>query len=260
MVRVLIAGILAGILSAIIGVFVVLRRMAFFAHAVAHASLTGIAIGFITNTNPFTAALAFGTLTGVLIASLIEKSKLFIDTIIGVLLPFTMALGLIIIGFIKSYKPDIMSYLFGDILAVSTHDIYTILALTVVTLAILFILFDEITLISLDEEWATVRGLNVRIINYIFYVLLSVIVVIGTKVVGIILVSAMIVIPAASSQNIARSFKETLLLSTIFSVVSVIAGTAISYFLNLPTGPAIVVLMSLIFLITILVHLKRVRT
>jgi ABC-type Mn2+/Zn2+ transport system permease subunit len=257
LIRAVVAGVIAGVLSAIIGVFVVLRRMAFFAHAVAHASLTGIAIGLIANINPFTAAIGFGILTGILIAYLIEKSKLFVDTIIGVLLPFTMSLGLIIIGFIKTYKPDLMSYLFGDILAVSNQDIYIILAIAIVSLLIIYFLFDEITLTSLDEEWATVRGLNVRLINYIFYILLSVIVVIGTKVVGIILVSALIVIPAASAQNIARSFKETITLSTVFGFVSVVVGTAASYVLNLPTGPAIVVLLSLIFLITILIRRKK---
>jgi len=257
LIRAFVSGIIVGILSAIIGVFVVLRRMAFFAHAVAHASLTGVAIGFIANTDPFTSAIAFGALTGVTIAYLMEKSKLFVDTIIGVLLPFTMALGLIIIGFIKTYKPDLMSYLFGDILAVSMNDIYAIIAVAVVAIVIISCFFDEITLVSLDEEWARVRGLNVRLFNYIFYLLLSLIVVIGTKVAGIILVSALIVIPAASAQNIARSFKETMILSTIFGFVSVIIGTFASYLLNLPTGPAIVAILSLIFLITILYRRKK---
>ncbi|MGB9694870.1 MAG: metal ABC transporter permease [Caldisericaceae bacterium] len=257
LVRAFASGVIVALLSAFIGVFVVLRRMAFFAHAVAHASLTGVAIGLVANSNPFVSAIAFGALTGVSVAYLIEKSKLFVDTIIGVLLPSTMALGLIIISFIRSYKPDLMSYLFGDILAVSTQDVIIISIIAFVSFLFILIFFNEITLVSLDEEWAKVRGLNVRLINYIFYILLSLIVVIGTKVAGIILVSALIVIPPASAQNVARSFKETMILSVVFGFASAVFGTSISYILNIPTGPSIVAILSLIFLITILFRRKK---
>jgi zinc transport system permease protein len=255
--RALIAGVVSSILCAFVGVFVVTRKMAFFANAVAHSSLTGIAIGFLANTNPFGTAIGFGALVGVGIIYLYRKSLLFIDTIIGIFLPTSMALGIILIGFVKGYKPSLLSYLFGDILAVTKSDLYIISILSLISLLFLGAFFQEIIVISLDEDWAHVKGMAVNPIDYAFFVILSLIIVVSTKIVGIILVSALIVIPPASAMNIAKNFRQTMIYSVMFGITSAVIGIWLSYIFNISTGPSIVVTAGLIFIITLILRRKR---
>jgi len=253
LVRALIAGIIASVLCAFVGVFVILRKMAFFANAVAHSSLAGVAIGFFTGTNPLLTATGFSVVIGISIGYLYRKSLLFIDTIIGIFLPSTMAVGIILLSLVKGYKPDLLSYLFGNILTVSQKDLYLIGILSVITFIFLVVFFNEITLISFDEDWARVKGIPVVVIDYIFFIILALIVVISTKVVGIILVSALVVIPPASALNISKSFHETVIYSVLFGILSAVGGIFASYVLDLPTGPIIVLTAGVIFLITLLV-------
>ncbi len=255
--RALITGILSALLCASIGVFVVTRKMSFFANAVAHSSLTGIAIGYLFNISPFGSAIAFGAFVGLSIGYLYRKSTLFIDTVIGIFLPSSMALGVVLIGFVHGYKPDLLSYLFGDILAVSMADMYLTLLLSVVALLFITILFHEIVAISLDEDWAKVKGIPVKTIDYMFFVILALIIVISTKTVGIILVSALVIIPPAAAMNVARSFKTTMIYSVVFGIASTILGILFSYLLNISTGPTIVLTAFIIFLITILIRRHR---
>ncbi len=255
--RAMITGILSAALCASIGVFVVTRKMSFFANAVAHSSLAGVAIGYLLNTSPFGSAIIFGAFVGLGIGYLYRKSVLFIDTVIGIFLPSSMAFGVILIGFVKGYKPDLLSYLFGDILAVTNTDMYITAILFVLALLFLFIFFHEIVAISLDEDWAKVKGIPIETIDYAFFVVLALVIVVSTKTVGIILVSALVVIPPAAAMNVAKSFKETFIYSIAFGVLSAILGILFSYFLNISTGPSIVLTASIIFLITILIRRHR---
>ncbi len=255
--RAMITGILSAILCASVGVFVVTRKMSFFANAVAHSSLTGVAIGYLLNINPFGSAIVFGVFVGLAIGYLYRKSVLFIDTVIGIFLPSSMALGIILIGFVRGYKPDLLSYLFGDILAVTNTDMYLTAALFIFALLLLFIFFHEIVMVSLDEDWARVKGIPVEVVDYAFFVVLALIIVVSTKTVGIILVSALVVIPPAAAMNVAKSFKETVVYSVTFGILSAIFGILFSYLLNISTGPSIVLTAFIIFLITILIRRYR---
>jgi zinc transport system permease protein len=249
--RALVAGIISGFLCAFIGIFVILRKMAFFSHAIAHVSLTGVAIGLLTNVNPLAGALGFAVVVGMLIPPLIEKSRLAVDTIIGILLPSSMAIGVILLGFVKGYKPDLLSYLFGDILAVSSKDLYIILGLAIFSIVLMYFIFDETSIISFDEDWAKASGINVKNLNYIFMLLLSLIIVISIKIVGIILVSALVIIPGAAAINIAKNLRQTFIYSTLIGVLGSLIGIIASYFLNIPTGPSIVLTISIIFILTL---------
>jgi len=249
--RAIIAGVISGFLCAFIGIFVILRKMAFFSHAIAHVSLTGVAIGFLMNINPLASAIGSAVVIGMLIPPLIEKSKLSVDTVIGILLAASMSLGVVLLGFVKGYKPDLLSYLFGDILAVSSKDLYIIVALAAFSIALMYFIFNEISTISFDEDWAKVSGIRVKYFNYLFILLLSLVVVISIKIVGIILVSALIIIPGASAINIAKNFRETFIYSIIIGISGALLGIVASYFLNIPTGPAIVLTISIIFILTL---------
>ncbi len=255
--RALISGVLSALLCASIGVFVVTRKMSFFANAVAHSSLAGVAIGYLIGASPFGSAVAFGALVGLGIGYLYRTSQLFIDTVIGIFLPSSMAFGVVLIGFVHGYKPDLLSYLFGDILAVSTADMYAVIALSVIAFAFLIAFFHEIVMIALDEDWAKVKGIPVNLIDYTFFVILALIIVVSTKTVGIILVSALVVIPPASAMNVAKSFKWTMIYSIVFGILSAVLGILFSYLFNISTGPTIVLTAFLIFLITIVIRRKR---
>ncbi len=249
--RAIIAGIISGFLCAFIGVFVILRKMAFFSHAIAHISLTGVAIGFLVNVNPLATAIGFAVVTGMLIPPLIEKSKLSVDTVIGILLAASMSLGVVLLGFVKGYKPDLISYLFGDILAVSSKDLYIIITLAAFSIVLMYFIFNEISTISFDEDWAKISGIKVKYFNYLFILLLSLIIVISIKIVGIILVSALVIVPGAAAINIAKNFRETFIYSIIIGVLGSFVGIIASYFLNIPTGPSIVLTISIMFILTL---------
>ncbi|MGB9693486.1 MAG: metal ABC transporter permease [Fervidobacterium sp.] len=251
------AGIIAAVISSFIGVYVVLRRLSFFTHAISHGSLTGVAIAYIFGINPFATAIAFGGLIGLAIGLTMEKTKLYADSIIGTLLPASISIGLVIISLMKGYKPDLLSYLFGDILSVTSSDIAVMLVIGIIILIFLASLFNKITLMSIDEEWAKTKGINTKTLGYIFLLILSVAVIVGARVVGIILVSALIVMPPSSSMNIAKNLKQTFILSIIFSVSSVIIGIFASYILNIPSGPSIILVLSVIFLITFIKRRKK---
>ena len=251
-IRSLTIGIITSVLCAIIGVYVVIRKMAFFAHAVSHASLTGVAIAYLANWNPFLTAIGFGVLVGVFVSFLIEKSKLIVDTIIGIILPFSMSIGLILLSFVKGYRPDVMSYLFGDILSTSKADIILVLVFAVPIFILIAVFNKQFLMISLDRDFAEIRGYQVNALDYVFMILVSLVVLLSTKIVGIILVSALVVIPSATAVNIAKDIKQTFVFSFIISIVGVIIGILLSYIFNLPTGPLIVSVISIIFLVSLL--------
>lgn len=251
-IRSLVAGILTSFLCALIGVFVVIRKMSFFAHAVSHASLAGVAVAYLTNSNPFLGAIGVGLLTGLGVSYFVERSSLFTDTVIGILLPFSMSIGLILVSFVQGYKPDLMSYLFGDILSTSKFDIILIIFISIPILIAVFLLLKIFVLVAVDRDFAKIRGHNVSAIDYIFMAILSLIVLISTKIVGIILVSALVVIPPATALNVSKNMKETFIYSVVFGVFGTILGIIASYAFNLPTGPAIVFVISVLFLISLL--------
>lgn len=252
MVRAIVAGIITGALAGFIGVFVVLRKMSFYANAIAHASLSGVALGFLLSVDPFLSAMVVGSLISLGIGYLFHKTSLFMDTAIGVFLPVSMAIGIILFGLTRGYKPELISYLFGSILSVSLSNLLLSSIIGIVFLIFAIIVFKDLTMISFDVECARARGINVTLIDTFFLIFLSLIVVIGTKTVGIVLISALIVIPAASARLISRSFKEMIIYSVAFGVISSFLGLTASYYTNLPSGATIVVILSLIFTLSLL--------
>ncbi len=252
--RALIAGTVIGITCALIGVFVILQKMAFFANAIAHSALAGIAIGFFMGLNPMVTAVMFGIIIAVLISYLKSRSILSVDTIIGIFLPSSMALGVLIIGLLEGFRPDLISYLFGNILAVDRFYLYLSVSLGIIVMILLAVFFKKYMFITFDRELASIHGINVAAYDYLFIILLATTVIIGTRVVGIILISALIVIPAASSKNISSNFTQMVVYSVIFGFASSVLGLMSSYFLNLASGATIIMVSGAIFLITLILR------
>lgn len=248
--RALISGLLVGVSLALLGIFVVLRKMSFFGDAIAHFSFTGIALGFLLNINPIFAAVLFSILLAVGIGFFQNKTKISSDTTIGVFFSGAAALGIFIIGLLHGYRSDLFQYLFGDILAITDLDIWVALILSVIIVVTFSLLWKQLFKITFNKEMAQTSGIRVAALEYIFMILLAAATAVAIKIVGIILVTALLIIPAATAKNIARNFKEMIVCTIIFGLVSVIIGLFSSYFLNTASGPSIVLVGIILFIIS----------
>lgn len=248
--RAFIAGLVLAPLLAVLGSFVTLRKMSFFADGIAHASLLGVALSILAGISPFGGALAIGIIFGVLIFLLERYSSVASDAVIGIIFTTGLALGIVIISLQPGYQPDLISFLFGNILAITWSNVWMIVILSLGILSTLFFMFKKLMLTSLSEELAWTSGISTTFVNLIFYIILSVAVVLGVKLLGIILVSALIITPSVSAKIITRSFHSYVLWSVIFSLIAFTLGLIISYFWDLPSGASIVLTATSIFILT----------
>ncbi len=250
--RALVAVCCLGLIYGVWGGMVVAKRMAFFSDAISHAALTGIAIGLLVGWNPVGLAMVVGVIVALLTIFIKNRTKLNFDTVLGLFLPLAMALGVIILSFKSGYVPDLMSYLFGNILAVSWSDLWLQLVIGVVSLVWLIFNYRKMVLLSFDRGLAQAAGIEVEKEEYILAVLLSLVVVAGIKAVGIILVGALLVIPAMAARNLAVNFKQMLVFSGLIGVLSGIIGLVLAAWLDWPSGASIVVTAAVIFFLSLL--------
>lgn len=250
--RSLLAGSLVAALAAFLGVIVILRRMSFFSDAISHASLTGIAISLLIGISPTWGAVAFCVLVGLAVIWLSQRKILNVDAIIGVIFSGSVAFGVIVLSRLSSYRLNILNYLFGDILGVSHTDLMLAAALFIIGLTIGLVYFPELIYTSFSPDLAKVKGFSVSFWNYLFAVLLSLTIAVSIKIVGVILVAALVVIPATAAKLISRSVREMIGWSLLFGVVSVFIGLVGSYFLDMPSGPTIVMTQVVFFILAFL--------
>jgi ABC-type Mn2+/Zn2+ transport system permease subunit len=234
--RAFISATLVGGLCAVIGVFVILRGMAFIGAGIAHASFGGVALGFLIEVNPLYSALGFSIATAWAIGFISEKGRIREDIVVGVFFASTMAFGVLLIGFIKGYTVDIFSYIFGNILTISKIDLVLTAILAIIVIAILYIFYKEFLFITYDIEMALVTGLPVRMLNFLMLTLIALVIVISIKAVGIVLVSALVVTPAAAALQLTFDFKKMIGLSAIIGISSSWIGLLFSVLLDLPSG------------------------
>ncbi|MFH2021058.1 MAG: metal ABC transporter permease [archaeon] len=253
--RAFIAGILIALLCAIIGLFIVLRRMALLGDGLAHISFGGIAAGMLFGFYPLLSALVFSVLGAFGIQKL-KKMKVYSDSAIAIFFSFGLALGILLISFARGFNADLFSYLFGSILAVNVTDILLIGAVGVAVLIVIYLFYKELFYITFDESSAKASGLPVEKLDTLLVVLTAVIVVLSMRIVGILLVSSLIVIPASTALMLSKSFKQTMAISAIVAIVSVIIGLLAAYYLNLAAGAAIVMVLIALFFV-IFVFKKR---
>jgi ABC-type Mn2+/Zn2+ transport system permease subunit len=246
--RAIIAGVVLACLLAWLGVFVIMRKMSFFADGIAHASLAGVAVGVLAGIHPLTTALIFSVVFSFAIYYLEKRTTLSSDAIIGILFTSGMALGVVLMSFKRGYQPDLVSFLFGNILAIKPADLAVISVLSAAIIAFLAFNHKGITLMALDIDTAYLAGIRVDLLQVVFYIILAVAVVLGIKILGIVLVSALLIIPASTAKLMSKSFKGLIIQSIVFSEVVVLLGIALSYALDSPTGPMIVLVGAGIFL------------
>lgn len=257
----IIAAILAAISCGIIGSYIVSKRMVFISGGITHASFGGVGLGYLLGFNPLLGAGVFAILSSSLVEFIRSKSSIREDSAIGMIWASGMALGILFVSLTPGYAPDLMSYLFGDILTVSTNDLYWMTGITVI-LSLIFILFHRvITAIAFDESYAKTLQLPVKTINYVIAILTALTIVINIRISGIILVISLMTIPQATAQKLSQQLRYMMLNAIWIGFIGIFSGLYFSYLLDIPSGASIIlseiILFFIIHIITGLMKSKR---
>ncbi|MCW8849390.1 MAG: metal ABC transporter permease [Melioribacteraceae bacterium] len=242
MVNAIIASLLASVACGIIGTYIVIKRLVFLSGGIAHSAYGGIGLGYLLSFNPIFGAVGSSILGAVFISKMRKNKSENEDTLIGIIWAFGMALGVLFIGLAPGYAPDLMSYLFGNILTVSKTEILFMAVADIIIIVTVTLFYKQFQAITFDEEYSKTAGLNVDLFYLILFVLIAVTIVLLIKLVGIILVVALLTIPAAISKFFATSLIKMMLYSILFGVTFTMVGLLFSYYLNLASGSAIIIL------------------
>lgn len=249
--RAIAGGVLLGLLGGLLGCFVTLRQLSFFSHAVGHAALVGVVLGVLLQVPSSWVLLPFTLLFGLVVLYLIDQTNLWSDNVLSILLSGALAIGVILTSFIQGYRGNLMGVLFGDILAIERSDLLITLLLLIVSSTFLFATLREQILLTLNQSVAKVQGIPVQLHRYLFVVLLSLTVAVSIKAVGILLVNAFLVIPASTAKLLSYQFAHFLRISILLGVCSSIVGMIVSGTFNFASGPSIVLVQFLIFLVVL---------
>lgn len=249
-----IISIMISLLCPLIGIFLVLRRYSMMGDTLAHASLSGVAIGLLFGANPIITAFAATAVMGVVIEFLRNFFKKYAELILVIVLSFSVGLAITIISSGKA-AADIDSYLFGSVLLVTKNDLYAVAALVVISLVVVYLLYNQLVFITFDEEGARVARVRIRLINYIFALLVASTISVCIQIVGVLVLSSMIALPVATALQLKKGFKLTLVFSMIFSFVDIVAGIFISYYIEAATGGVIALLS--VFTLVLVIVLKQ---
>nr|WP_036671790.1 metal ABC transporter permease [Paenibacillus sp. HGF5] len=249
--RALIGGVLIGITAPLIGIFLVLRRLSMIGDTLSHVTIAGVALGFLIEVYPLAAGLVFAVLASFAIEKLRKAYKSYAELSIAIIMSGGVALASLFFTLGMGYNTDVMSYLFGSIYTLDSTDIYMVGGVTVVVIAVVVMFFKEFFLLSFEEDAASVSGLPVKWMNMIITVLTALVVSTAIKIVGALLVSALLTIPVAISLLLARSFRSSIALSVIISEIAVIGGLMLAGVFNLAPGATIVLLLISLLIITL---------
>jgi len=250
--RALLTGVMVSITCSIIGLFLVLKRYSLFGDALSHVAFGGIALGFFLNIYPIWTAFAVSVSTALGITKLRKSTKISGDAAIAVLLSSGFAMGVLLISASHGFTIDLFSFLFGSILLTSAQDTLIILAVSCGVIVTLVVIRKPLIHFTFDEEQAKVHGIPIEKLNYLFVALAAVTVIATMRLVGILLISALIVLPNITSIMMGKGFKKTILISISISVTAVIAGITTSYYFNLAPAGTIVMLMVAMFVGTLI--------
>lgn len=247
MIRAFEAGSIVAIIAPIVGLFLILRRYSLFADTLAHVSLLGVAVAALTNTQPVLMAMIFAVLGATGIEQLNAKRKIYGESILALFLSGSLALATVLLSLARGFNANLLSFLFGSITTVQQSDLYLIGGLGIVVLATIYLVYKELFYISFDEEAAQISGLPVKAINLTLMILAAVTVSLAIRIVGVLLISALMVIPGITAMQYKQNFRRTLALSVIFSLLSVVSGLFLSFYLGLASGGVIVMIAMIFF-------------
>jgi zinc transport system permease protein len=238
----LMAGFLASIACGIVGVYVVIKRIIFISGGIAHASFGGIGLGYLMGFSPVFGALIFAVASALGMGFITRRTRLPNDTVIGILWAMGMALGVVFIGLAPGYAPDLFSYLFGNILTVPASDLLLMLILDIAIIGLVVALYKDFLAVSFDEEYSVATGIPVDVLYMILLCMIALTVVILLRIVGMILIIALLTVPAVLARQFTYDLRKMMILSVIFGIALTFGGLWISYLLDLASGATIVLL------------------
>ncbi|MFH0256369.1 zinc ABC transporter permease subunit ZnuB [Vibrio rumoiensis] len=251
---ILLPSILAGLGIAIIagplGSLVVWRKMAYFGDTLAHASLLGLALGFLLDINLYLALVVCCLGLAVLLAALQEQKVIATDTLLGILAHSSLSLGLVAVSFLDNVRVDLMSYLFGDLLAIGPSDLTFIYLGGAVIMALVIFFWRSLLSTSISEELASVEGINVPLMRVVLMLLVGLVIAVGMKFVGALIITSLLIIPAATARRFARTPEQMAIGASCIGIVSVLGGLSLSWFYDTPAGPSVVISAAAMFMLS----------
>lgn len=242
MIRAFIAGIMIAIIAPLIGNFLVIRRFSLIADTLSHIALAGVAIGLLTGSQPLVTTLLLTVIASVVIERLRTRKNIPGEAVLAMFLPGGLAFAIVLISLANGFNTNLFSYLFGSITTVRESELWLILGLGILTVVVTSLLYKRLLYASFDEDSARVSGIPVEIINTILLILTAITVSLAMRVVGILLIGALMVIPVVTAMQLGRSFKQGICYSLGFALAAVVIGLFLAYYFNLPAGGAIVLL------------------
>ena len=248
----LLAAFFASIVTGIIGTIAIEKKLISMSGGIAHASFGGIGLGYLLGLEPIWGGLIFAVGSSALISRLPKSSKLNADTMTGILWAFGMALGILFISLAPGYMPDMTSYLFGDILSVSTGYIRYMAVFTAVVVIVFIMLYHHLILYLFDQEYAAARGIHIQLLEWVVYIMIPVGIIVLIKIVGIILTIALMTIPVSIAKLFCKSIGRVIGFSMLISFFFSVTGLVISYYAKIPSGVCIIVISTVVYLILLL--------
>jgi zinc transport system permease protein len=251
-VKAIIAGVGIALLCGPIGSLIVWRKMSYFGDSLAHSSLLGIALGLVVGINLNISIIFVCILFAVLISWLQQKRILAVDTLLGILSHAALSIGMVVFSFIQGAKINAHNFLFGDVLTVSNNDIIWIFAVVIIGFLWLYFCWSKLVLTTISEDLAKAEGINTKILNIVFMLLIAMLIAISTRILGVLLITSLTIIPAATARIISKSPNQMAILASFFGIFAIIFGIIFSYNFEAPSGPAIIVTATCVFVLIML--------
>jgi zinc transport system permease protein len=242
MINALIAGIIIAVLASTFGIFVAVKRYAMLSDTLAHVSLLGVAIGFLLNISTIWSAIIVALGVSLIIEYIRNYKAVYSDSILAIFLSSSLAMAIVIVSLSNSFNSSLFDYLFGSIVAVSSEDIIAISFFAIIALFLMGYNYQKLLLISFDEELAYTSGIPVRFLNLLFVSLVAIMIGLSIKIIGALLIGALMIIPISSAIVFKKSFFLTWLIALSMAVFSVVAGLTLSFYIDLPSGATIVLI------------------
>ncbi len=250
----IVAGLAIVTVAGPLGSFIIWRRMAYFGDALAHSALLGVALGLWLTINLAVAATVGCVLIGAMLTLLQRQHRLETDSLLGILSHTCLSLGLIAVSLVDNIHVDLMAFLFGDILSVTDEEVIGILACSLVIVVVLMLLWRPLLSITVDEELAKVEGLPVEYLRLTLMLLIALIIALSMKVVGVLLITSLLIIPAAAARNLAKSPETMAIFASVIGFIGLLLGLTASYYVDIPAGPAVVACCAVMFALSLLSH------
>lgn len=245
--RALIAGSFVAVLCAVLGVLLVLRRLSLIGDGLAHVTFGSVALGLVLRVHPLYVSLPLVTASSLGILKLMERARIYGDAAVGIISSVGIAGGVLLASMAGGFNVDLFSYLFGNILSIGSGEVITAIAVSIIVLLVVYFYYHDILSLTFDEEFAKASGINAARINSLIVMLTAVTVVLTIKIVGVMLASALLILPAVTAFQVAGGFWKAIVIASAVSLFSVFTGIIVSYSINLPAGASIVMVNFIVF-------------